>query len=67
MKIFETTDGMGGWVGTYKVGRFNAIAWRFHGNIKWVPVKKFLFWWVRDRSKSTFFDNPSMFREKEMK
>jgi len=53
MKIYETSDGMGGWRGTYaKVGGPNIIISRFYpGQCLWVPVKKRLWWWVRDRSK----------------
>jgi len=65
MKIYETLDSRGGWTGTYKQGRFNAIAWRFHKNLLWIPVKKFLWFWVRDRSRPQFFDSPTMFREIE--
>ena len=67
MKIYETMDGKGGWTGTYaRVGRPNIIISRFYpGQCLWVPVKKRLWWWVRDRSKKQFYDWSNMFREKE--
>ena len=63
MKIYETMDGKGGWVGVYMKGYGNVFAQP--GQHLWVPVKKFLWFWVRDRSKTPFFDWPNMFREKE--
>ncbi len=61
MSIYETSDGMGKWIGTYKVKRKGG--WR--GQWLWSPVKKWLLWWVRDRSRKEFWDWPDLFRVKE--